>query len=141
MKNSTHELGRITLALSPGTVQALRLLDREDLLTLIAEGEAVEPGGLFRKLRALFRRVSREAGPEPRPDGLDMKYLEAVFSFLAGALAEGKRKGREVAITCLQGLVSEVLPLPKPKGTEVEEVERRHAPPKGWQVLDADDER
>lgn len=26
--------------------------------------------------------------------------------------------------------------IPKPKGTEVEEVERRHAPPKGWQVLD-----
>jgi membrane protease YdiL (CAAX protease family) len=26
--------------------------------------------------------------------------------------------------------------IPKPKGTEVEEVERRHATPKGWQVLD-----
>lgn len=31
--------------------------------------------------------------------------------------------------------------IPKPKGTEVEEVERRQAPPTGWQVLDADDER
>ena len=26
--------------------------------------------------------------------------------------------------------------IPKPKGTEVEEVERRHATPKGWQVLE-----
>jgi hypothetical protein len=26
--------------------------------------------------------------------------------------------------------------IPKPRGTEVEEVERRHATPKGWQVLD-----
>lgn len=26
--------------------------------------------------------------------------------------------------------------IPKPRGTEVEEVERRHAPPKGWQVLE-----
>jgi hypothetical protein len=83
--------------------------------TEIAEGETVEPGRLLRMLRALFRRVSREAGPEPRPDGLDMKYLEAVFGWLAGVLAEGRRKGREVAISCLQGLASEVLPLPRPK--------------------------
>jgi membrane protease YdiL (CAAX protease family) len=29
--------------------------------------------------------------------------------------------------------------IPKPKGTEVEEVERLHAPPKGWQVLEPGD--
>jgi hypothetical protein len=30
--------------------------------------------------------------------------------------------------------------LPKPKGTETEEIERRGTPPKGWKVLDADPE-
>jgi len=30
--------------------------------------------------------------------------------------------------------------IPKPKGTEVEEVARRHAPPKGWQVLEPGDQ-
>lgn len=93
--------------------------------TEISEGEAVEPGMLLRGLRALFLRVSGRGGSEPRPDGLDMEYLEAVFGWLAGALAEGKRKGREVAISCLQGLVTEVLPLARPKETADEPKERR----------------
>lgn len=91
----------------------------------ISEGEAVEPGYLLRGLRALVRLFSGTAGSEPRRDGLDMNYLEAVFGWLAGVFAEGRREGRSVAISCIQGLASEVLPLPNPKETATAPKNRR----------------
>ncbi|MHB1047514.1 MAG: hypothetical protein ACYC4P_16045 [Thermoanaerobaculia bacterium] len=91
----------------------------------VSRSNTEEHSQLFIFLRDLMGLVLRTRRPLPVGDGLDREYLEAAFGWLVPVLVEGKAPGRAVAMDCLRGLMSEVMPTPVTSAPSERPAERR----------------